>query len=148
MYRDNIDYRDVLAKADAYKTTGETRIHLFNAEVYPWHLVTKVDPGGSHRLDIATSVRITAVDPATQIEFSWSFDIEDQSANGKGSYQINIGACREVMGKVPAAARQALREYFATCAGKVQEKAQEWQAIADRQRRDADALHSLAVLKD
>lgn len=137
-----LDYRDALKKADAYKAIGQTRIYLYDGSVYPWEHVSKVEPGGSHRLDIATSVRFAAV--IDGLEFNWSWDIEDRSANGKGYYEINVGACREVMGKVPEAARQQLREYFAECAGKVQEKGQEWQRLADRQKRDADVLHSLA----
>lgn len=137
------DFRDCLKKADAYKAIGQTRIYLYDGSVFPWEHVTKVEPGGSHRIDISTSVRLTA--HIGGLEFSWSFDIEDRDANGKGHYEINVGKCREILGKIPDAARAQLREYFAECAGKVQEKGQEWQKIADRQKRDADLLHSLAT---
>lgn len=137
-----LDYRDALKKADAYKAIGQTCIYLYDGSVYPWEHVSKVEPGGSRRLDISTSVRFAAV--IDGLEFSWSWDIEDRSANGKGYYEINVGACLEVLSKVPQAARQQLREYFAECAGKVQEKGREWQRLADRQKRDADVLHSLA----
>lgn len=138
-----IDYREALKKADAYKSIGQTRIYMYDGSVFPWEHVSEVEPGGSHRLDISTSVRFSA--HIDGLEFSWSWDIESRDANGKGHYEINVGACREVLSKVPATARHKLREYFAECAGKVQEKGQEWQRIADRQRRDADILHSLAT---
>lgn len=140
---ETLDYRDCLKKADAYKSIGQTRIYLYDGSVFPWEQVSEVEPGGSHRLDISTSVRMTAF--IDGLEFSWTWDIEERSANGKGHYEINVGACREVMSKLPARARRQLREYFAECAEKVQEKGREWQKIADRQKRDADILHSLAT---
>lgn len=140
---ETLDYRECLKKADAYKSIGQLRIYLYDGSVFPWEHVSKCEPGGSHRMDIDTSVRFSAF--IDGLEFSWSWDIEERSANGKGHYEINVAACREVLGKLPATARQRLREYFAECAGKVQEKGQEWQRHADRQKRDADVLHSLAT---
>lgn len=139
-----LDYRECLKKADAYKAIGRTRIYLYDGSVVPWKHATKVEPGGSHRLDMATSVRFEA--DIDGLQFCWSMDVEQNSANGKGHYEINVGLCREVLGKIPEAARAQLRTYFAECAGKVQEKGQEWQKIADRQKRDADILHSLATI--
>lgn len=52
----------------------------------------------------------------------------------------------EILSKIPVTARQQMREYFAECAGKVREKGQEWQRLADRQKRDADILHTLATV--
>jgi hypothetical protein len=140
---DSLDYRECLKKADAYKAIGQTRIYLYDGSVFPWEHVTSVKPGGSHRMDISTSVQMTA--QVDGLEFCWSWHIEDRSANGKGHYEINVGACREVLSKLPESARTEMREYFAECAGKVQEKGQEWQRYADRQKRDADILHALAT---
>lgn len=138
-----LDYRECLKKTEAYKSIGQSRIYLYDGSVYPWEHVSSVTPGGSHRLDISTSVRFEAC--IDGLEFSWSWDIEDRDANGKGHYEINVGRCREIISKLPKPARAKMRAYFAECAGKVQEKGQEWQKIADRQKRDAGVLHELAT---
>jgi hypothetical protein len=143
MYLNEADYREVLKKADAYKAIGQTRVYLGDGSVFPWDSVTKVEPGCSIRMEMATGVRLSA--EVGGLQFEWSVDIEKREANGKGYFEIDVGICREILSKLPTAARQQLRTYFAECAGKVQEKGQEWQQIADRQKRAADLLHSLAI---
>jgi hypothetical protein len=148
MWTEDADWRDLIKKADAYKAVGQPTIYLHGNCVFPWELVTEVEPGGGMRMSMHTGVRLTAVHPETGLQFDWSIDIESREANGKGHYEIDLRACRELMAKLPASPRQQLRAFFAECAGKVQEKWQEWQAVADQQKRMADSLHSLAILKD
>jgi len=148
MWTENADWREIIKKADAYKAVGQPTIYLHGDCVFPWELVTEVKPGGGVRMGMSVGVRISALHAETGLRFEWSLDIESREANGKGSFEIDTKVCRELMAKLPAVARQQLRAYFAECAGKVQEKWQEWQAIADSQKRQADVLHSLAILKD
>lgn len=148
MWTENADWRDLIKKADAYKAVGQPTIYLHGECVYPWELVTTVEPGCGVRMSMHTGVRISALHEPTGLRFEWSVDIESREANGKGHFQIDTKACRELLAKLPASPRQQLRQYFAECAGKVQEKWQEWRAVADSQKRMADVLHSLAILKD
>jgi hypothetical protein len=139
------DYKEAIKLAKHYKALGMTRVYLNKDEAEkPWHLVTKCEPGGSHRLDISTSVRFFAVDPDSGLHFDWSFDIEPYEANGKGSYEIDAKACRNVLAKLPAKAAKQFREYLAECAEKVAAKGDEYFKIYQRQQADADTLRKLS----
>jgi hypothetical protein len=141
-----LTYPEAIAKADALKSIGCTSLYLMRDQgEKPWAFVTKVEPGCSHRLEIATSVSFTAIEPTTGLEFRWSEDIEDQSANGKGSYEIAAQHCRAIMSKLAGQPRAMFAAYLSECARKVHEKGNEWQAITDRQFRDAAVLALLAL---
>ena len=138
-------WQDKIKLADHYKAIGYSDIYLSRHdgdEPFPWEYVTDCEPGGSHRLDIATTVRFTAKHPSG-LEFSWCFDIEPDDANGKGHYQIDSAACQKVLKQIPAPAAKKFRNYLAECAVKVREKADEWQSLAARQYRDAEILKQL-----
>ncbi len=138
-------YKQAIKLAEHYKALGDTRICLTREDVEkPWHLVTKCEPGGSHRLDISTSVRFDAVDPESGLNFYWSFDIEPYEAKGKGSYEIDAKACRDVLAKLPVMAAKQFRDYLADCAGKVAARGDEYFKLYQRQMADADALKKLS----
>ena len=139
-----LTYKSATRKAKSLRAVGMTEIYLHDTGDEPWHLVTSCEDGGSHRLDIATSVWFLAKDPKTGLTFRWNFDIEPHSANGKGSYEIDAPACRAVLEKLNGTARKLFREYLGRCAEKVQAKADEWQKITSRQQRDAQTLRQLA----
>jgi len=140
------DYKQAIKLAEHYKAIGESRICLSRDESEkPWHLVTNCEPGGSHRLDISTSVRFYAVDPGTGLHFDWSFDIEPYEANGKSSYEIDARACRNVLAKLPAKTAIQFRAYLAECAEKVAARGDEYFKLYQRQHADADALRKLSV---
>src|SRR5688572_15736949 len=101
MWTENADWRDLIKKADAYKAVGHTTIYLHGECVYPWELVTKVEPGGGIRMGMSVGVRITAEHAETGLRFDWSVDIESREANGKGSFEIDTKVCRELMAKLP-----------------------------------------------
>ena len=138
-------YTEVKKKAAALRELGETSIYLEKDDpCLPWGHVTKVEPGGSHRLDIATSVVFHATCPETKLDLRWFFDIEGRDANGKGHYEIDAAACMEVTGKLPAEAKETWRSYLLGCAEKVRAKGMEWRAIADKQMTDAAKLADCA----
>ena len=135
-------YQEAIKNVVHLRALGQTDIYL-HEDPKPWHLADKVEPG-SHRLEIATSVIFSGEDSATGLRFRWIFDIESLGANGKGHYEINCNACREVLKSLPEEARKRFAEYLADCAVKVEAKAQEWVGIANRQLRTAATLSQLA----
>lgn len=141
--RRDMTYAEACAKADALKALDCGEIFLSTGEM-PWHIATGCRPGGTHRLDMDTSVWFHGECPKTGLFFRWSFDIEPYSASGKGSYEIDAEACREVLSKLNGACREVFRDYLETCAAKVRAKGAEYQTVADRQLRDANTLSELA----
>lgn len=139
----NLTYKEAKKKAKALRDLGETSIYLNSGEM-PWEHVVSVEPGGSHRLEISTSVWFKAHCPHTGLEFRWAFDIEPSSANGKGSYEIDSGACRSVTKRLNGNALKAWKSYLGECSAKVRAKGEEWQKIADKQFNDAVILSDLA----
>lgn len=137
-------WKGLAEKAEHYLAIGQSEIYLdSSAPDYPWQFVVKVEPGGSHRLDIATSVWFTA-QHESGLSFRWTFEIEPMSANGKGSYEIDAEACRAVFVKLPPEAAKSFAAYLADCAVKVKSRADEYQAIATRQYQDAMILNQLS----
>lgn len=139
----DLTFTEAIEKADALKTIGCREIYLNKGDL-PWHIADSCEPGGTHRLDMDTSVWFSGRDAETGLRFRWSFDIEPHSANGKGSYEIDTESCLRVMRELNDGCRQEFRNYLLECSKKVKEKAEEWQKITDRQMRDAITLRGLA----
>lgn len=137
-------WKDIQALASHYLAIGNESIYLGSkCPDIPWELATECEPGGSHRLEISTSVRFRGYDPSTGLRMSWSFDIEPRSANGKGTYEIDTEGCLRVLALLPDVARAQFRRYLAECAPKVEKRAREYQDAADAQY---DAARKLAAL--
>lgn len=140
------DYCRVLQNASHYRALGISEVYLdSSSSAFPWQYVTSVEEGGSHRLDINTSVWFRAKEPTSGITFRWTFDIEPYSANGSGSYHIDVGSCKRVLALLPPEGRVLFREYLAKCAAAVKSKGDEWMECAMRQQRDARILQDLAT---
>ncbi|MDE2105668.1 MAG: hypothetical protein KGL39_51045 [Patescibacteria group bacterium] len=133
-------WRERLKHAAAYIETGNTDLYLGHGdeEDLPWEHCNNLGPIGSHRLEINTDVWFEA--DVEGLHFRWTFDIEPHSANGSGSYEIDVAGCQRVLALLPPATRQKFRAYLAECAAAVAKKAEEWQRIADSQRRAAEFL--------
>lgn len=110
----------------------------------PWQHVESVEPGGTHRMEMATSVWFRATDPTTKLHFRWTFDIEPRGVNGKGHYEIDVDGCRRVLKALPYKGRKQFTAYLADCAARVRAKADEWKDLANRQLRDAKMLEKLS----
>ena len=134
---DSQGYQHAIDNADAYKLVGQGEVYLNDAHEKPWHLTTSVEPGGSHRLNISTSVWFRGTHPETGMRFRWAFDLEPSSANGKGHYEIDRDGARAVLRQLPDGAKVAFRQYLYECAEKIEAKAKEYQSYADRQFADA-----------
>ena len=136
-------YEEATKAVDAIKQIGLGEIWLNKGE-YPWHLATDVKTGGSHRLDISTSVWFSGHDPDTDLKFRWSFDIEPREANGKGVYMIDIQSCKRVLGKLRCIPRTAFQAYLLDCAEKVEKHAKELSSYAGEEFNTANLLREAA----
>lgn len=136
----NLTYKEAISKADSLKALGVREVYLERDKELPWHLATRCEPGGSHRMEIDTNVWFYGVDKQTGLEFRWSFDIEPYSANGKGHYEINAAGCRDVLSKLNGKAHTQFTKYLVECADKVKAKADEWRKLVERQDKDAAIL--------
>lgn len=139
------NWREIVELAEHYIAIGQTDIYLSgdNTTDYPWSFTESCETGGSHRIEIATSVWFSGRHPCG-LSFRWSFDLEPRTANGKGSYEIDRDGVIRVMARLPIGAQVAFLDYLATAAAAVQRKANEWAALADRQREDAALLRLLS----
>lgn len=137
-------YAKAVALADHLHSIGMTEIYLDRAaNPFPWALVTSCKPGGSHRLDIDTSVRFVAFCPKSKLTFTWVWDLEPYSASGSGSYQIDAAAAKGVLSSLAGEAHLQFRLYLDECAVKVAERGRKYQELADKQLADATLLHRI-----
>lgn len=139
------DYGDYVKLAAHYHAIGESKIYLHGNGEKPWQYAKSCKPGGSHRLDISTDVRFTASHKG--LEFSWSFDIEPSSANGSGSYHIDVEGIQRVLAKLPMDVATSFVLYLKQCADSVEKKADEYQEAAKRQYGVAYALRNATIIK-
>jgi hypothetical protein len=95
----NWSFKSATEKAEHLKAIGQNEIYLSEGEL-PYNLVTRCEPGGSHRIDMSTSIWFYAEDKKSGLVFRWSFDIENREANGRGYYLINVKACEEIIKKL------------------------------------------------
>jgi hypothetical protein len=141
-------YSQVLQNAAHYKALGMNDIYLDDTSgALPWEHTVSVEEGGSHRLDISTNVWFRAKEPNTGLTFRWSFDIEPYSANGSGSYHIDVDSCKRVLALLPSDVRVSFREYLLNCAGKVKARADEYHQLAMRQAKEAAILQDLGTVE-
>ena len=134
-------YAEVEAKAGAIKDLELGDIYLAKGEM-PWHLATSCESGGSHRLDISTSVRFRAVS-SSGIPLRWSFDIEPSSASGKGGYYIDVEGCRRVLALLPEPCKSQFRQILFDCACAVLKQVKDWEKEIERERKIATDLRSI-----
>jgi len=139
-----LTYEKAIKNVAALKKLGQTDIFLHGKDV-PWHIADKCQPEGTHRMDMATSVWFSGTEKG--LRFRWSFDIEPLSASGKGSYEIDVDACRKVIRSLKGKALGDFQQYLADCAAKVKARGKEFQAAAERQFSDAMTLESLSMFE-
>jgi hypothetical protein len=108
----------------------------------PWALVSRVEVGGTHRLDMDTSVNFyTEVDG---LGFRWWMDLETRDANGSGEYKLDVPRIASVLAQLSEPGRRQFAGYLAQCAEKVRARGDEIMAMARRQYGDAATLQALA----
>lgn len=137
-------YEEAKSKAHSLRDVGITEIYLHREDApFPWHLATSMTTGGSHRLDMSTTVAFMGVCPETEMPLRWHFDVEKPGSNGKGYYMLDTEGCREVSAALTGPALAQWKEYLRTAAGLVRAKGEEWRGYADKQARDALELDKL-----
>jgi len=134
-------YEEATKQADHLLAIGETEIFLHTNP--PWKIATKCEPGGSHRLDLPTTVWFSGQDPKTGLDFRWSLDIEKDTANGKDYYEIDVERIRYALRELRGYALLGFRTYLADCLKKVMEKGNEIQGYADAQFTEAAQIRDL-----
>jgi len=140
-------WKQHLTLANAHKALGHKEIYLSGDKIEdkPWHLVTKCEPGASHRLEIATSVWFYAKDEKTGLEFRWSFDLEPRSANGKGNYEINVTGIQHVISLLPEVAKASFKSYLVSSAKAVRANANKYSQIAQDEYAAASIMENLGA---
>lgn len=147
-------WREIVKKAAAYLALDQTEHYLYMDRArdigdkidiadYPWEFVTSCESGGSHRLEMSTSVRFEAKHP-TGLIFHWVYDIEPHNSNGAGHYIIDIKGCQAIMKYLKPKMRKEFSDYLKECAVKVSAKAEEWHKIYENQLKTALDLHEAA----
>ena len=138
-------WQKVVKNHKHYKALGQTEVYLDgDVNGFPWHLATECASGGSHRLDMDTSVWFYGKHPCG-LTLRWSFELEKRTANGKGFYEIDTKSIEFVISKLGEACRNTFAAYLASCARAVQNKGYEWQEIASKQFKDAAISATLAT---
>ena len=120
----NTTLEQAIENTEAYKQLGTEEVYLWN-DPYPWEYANEIKSGGSHRLDISTSVWVTADHPCG-LRFRWSVDLEAQDANGKGHYEVDVAtitATRLALGDTDI--RIQYEEYLNECADAIEKRVQE-----------------------
>lgn len=84
-----------IENAEAYKQIGITEIYLWEQEQYPWEYVTAIRSGGGHRLNISTSICLTASHPCG-LDFRWLVDFEKYDARKEGRYEVDVAGIEAV----------------------------------------------------
>jgi hypothetical protein len=135
-------FAKAVACTSALKAIGHTYVYLDrSAPDLPWDSAQKYEPGGLHRFDCCVSGWFSLQVDGVHIQ--WSLDLENDDANGAGSFRFNIDLVRRVMAQVSGAARSELIKHLRDCAKKIRAKGDEYQMAATRQYFDAASLESL-----
>lgn len=141
-------YIEAIKQAEHIKAIGLDEVYLYGDGKpygdYPWRWVTKVEDGGTHRLDISTSIWFIAKDPSG-ILFRWNFDLEPRSANGSGMYHIDVAGCRRVMSLLPVAARSLFQKRLDNTAAAIEKWIAETETWLRKERKAAADLRRASV---
>lgn len=137
-------WQDRVEKAKHYRATDNTRLFLSDDDLddRPWEYVTSLKTGGSHRLDLDTSVQFEAIHPSG-LTFTWFLDLEVRDANGRSHYIVATDRIAKVLGLLRGVPRTDFADYLRQCAGKLRENAAKFTEIAAKEYGDASLLETL-----
>ncbi len=107
----DMKYRDAVAKAGHLIALNDTVVHLRDPDDFPWDKATGVKAGGSIRLGGPAGCYIIAEDAG--LTFTLNVDFELREANGRGASMFDRERLREVVRKLPEAARKSFVEFLA-----------------------------------
>lgn len=99
-------FKRALELAEPLKQVGSADVYLDDDDPdLPWDLVSGVEAGCAYRLGAPAGVKFTVEHP-TGLTFRWEVRFENRDANGHGISLFDRSRLREVMMKLPAAARK------------------------------------------
>ena len=133
LYRD-WTYQQVIDNTKALEQIEAEEVYLNKGEM-PWECADRCESGGGSRMGMTTSVWFYAKVPNSKLVVRWSFEIEKNSANGKGFYDIKIDECKAIMKRLKGDCRLNFEAYLNDCAGKVEERAKEIETTLESQKK-------------
>jgi osmotically-inducible protein OsmY len=140
---DSPTWKQALEQADHRIAIGLTQVYLGDKfDGLDWSKCVSMETGGSHRLNIATSVVFTFRDKG--IEGRWHFDIESREANGSGHYQIDVEGIQRLLAVLPPYPRRQFKDYLDSCVTAIEKNAAQYQEIATKEYGTAGVLRSVA----
>lgn len=145
-------WRNIKENADHYLAIGITRVHLSEYEGYsefPWELAEEVEEGGSHRLDICTTLRFSTRvwSNGHAITLSWFLDLETRDANYSSEYKIDRAKIAGIFPLLRRELQDQLREILTKDAELIRKRADEFSAASARQYADAALFEQLAKME-
>ena len=147
----DMTWKRAVANAEHLRALGITEVYLGHAEDDPdidWKACTEVRAGGSHRLDIITSLWFYFQDLGSGLTFRLSLDLDKSEADGKPYYQIEVERIVSVLRRLKPDSRPYLQlvGHLAETAAAVEKNAREFQETAAREFGVAYALREAARL--
>lgn len=137
-------WQEIVEKAEQYKALGQTE-HYLSAwrqdAAMPWDFATKVEPGGGHRLEVATDITVTAEHPSG-MNFRWSVEMEDRDANGKGYYMFRRDYALKLLAILKGTAREGFVVYLTQFAEALDANADRFYKIAKDESSEAAVIRS------
>ena len=145
----DLTFAKAVAQAEALKALGKTDVYLASytedEKNFPWSLVTKVEAGGSYRLNGPVGARCVAPHPSG-LTFTWSFDFEWPRANGASRSQFNRAYLREIMDRLPGSARKEFAQFLvAEVLPGLEKNTAEWRTALNEQLDSEDCVRGLVA---
>lgn len=134
---ETVEHRLALGMTDVYLGSDAATYDSLD-----WSKCVGMDTGGSHRLDISTSVQFQFEDKG--LKGRWYFEIEPRSANGSSHYHIDVAGIQRILAVLPAYPLSQFKKYLNDCATAVEKRADEYQEIATKEYGMAGMLRSAA----
>lgn len=105
----DLTYAEAIEKADHLKALGQTKVYLYrDAEGFPYDKVSRVETGGSFRLSGPSSCYFIA--EVAGLTFQLNVEFEGRDANGRGVSLFDRDRLRELMMRLPDAARSSFAD--------------------------------------
>lgn len=110
-----LNYATAIKNAEHLIALGETTIYLYGPdgeEGFPWDKVVRVEASNSYRLSGPSAACMVAEDAG--LAFRLDIEFEGRDANGRGISLFERDRLREVMLRLPVAARKSFASMLMT----------------------------------
>lgn len=103
-------YADALKNIAHLSALGHYEIYLDEDGEVPWDKAVRVESGGGYRLNGPCGIYVIAEEAG--LTFKWSIDFEQRAANGASVSMFDRDKLRDVVMKLPPAARASFAEFL------------------------------------